>query len=370
MNFQDFLDMNWYMNRYNFFGKRAFTGFLVALFTLTPFWGFGDTVETRDGAVLVGDITGMTDETITLETVYAGVLEIKKAEVVGFSTEEPVFVRLKGGRTLSGKVLHSGGSRMEIVDAEGSHATQMPEIAVSWVSGGEDPAVIKMRKELEEKRRKWTHEVGIDLSGKSGNSDEFGTAARLKSSLTGPVGSIGFYLSYDQAEKNGDQTSNEFIAGTTYNLFFKEKLGWFLRSEYESDEFEDIDIRVTTAGGLSYRFIEQEHHSLKVRAGASYRFERQDNGETITSPGLDFGVNHYYRFGKIGAVKTDLKFIPSVEDFSDFRFSQDTGFEFPLASGGFLKLRIGVSNFFNNNPADGKERLDTTYYTRLLFTWE
>ncbi len=331
---------------------------------------WGDTVETKDGARLVGKITGITENTIDLETVYAGTLKIKKGEVAGFSTEDPLVIRLASGTTFSGKVTHSGGSRMEIAGSDGVLTTEMPKIAASWAVEGEDPAVVKMRKELEGQRRNWSYEVGLDLTGKSGNSDESGTAARVKATLAGPDDSLGLYLSYDQAENNGDKTSNEIIAGATYDSFFKEKLGWFLRSEIESDEFEDVDFRVTTAGGLSYRFFQQENHSLGMRAGISYRFEGLENGTNIKAPGLDFGLNHFYQIKKVGRLTTDIKFIPSVEDFSDFRLSQDTGFEIPIGGGSSWKLRMGISNFFNNNPAPGREELDTTYYTRLIFSWD
>ena len=151
--------MNWY--RYRFSVKRVVAGVLVAL---VPCLSFGDTVETRDGARLVGKITGITDETIIMETVYAGSLEIKKAEVIGFSTDEPVFVRLKSGKTISGKVTHRGESRMEIGDSEGFLGTEMADIALSWVSGAKDPAVLKIREELAANRRMLTFEIGFDMS--------------------------------------------------------------------------------------------------------------------------------------------------------------------------------------------------------------
>lgn len=349
---------------------RKLFGFLGLIAAVAASVATADIVETTNGTRLVGRIMGITDKTITMETEFAGALIIKKELVVGFSTEENVFVRVANGQTYHGKVHRKGDSQMEIAGPEVLLATEMAKISAAWRKGGEDPEVIKRKEEYEASRGKWSYEVGFDLSGKSGNSEEFGSAARLKADLTRPNHSLGFYLSYDQAEKNGGQTSNEIIAGATYNSFFKEKLGWFVRSEMERDQFEDIDFRVTSAGGLSYRFFKQEHHSLSGRAGGSYRSEKLENGEKIKSPGLDFGLKHFYRFDKIGRVTTDLKFIPSVEDFSDFRLTQDTGLEFSLGGGKSWKVRFGVSNFFNNNPAPGKERLDTTYYTRLLLTWD
>ena len=174
-----------------------------------------DTVETKDGARLVGKITGITDKKITLDTIYAGALEIDRAEVVGFSTDEPVFVRLENGITISGKVSHSGRSKLKIVGLGGELTTEMPKIAASWGKEEEDPVVVKRREEIAANRRKWSYEVGLDLTGKSGNSEESGTAARLKANFAGPDDSLGFYLSFDKAKKNGAKTSNEVIDGAT-----------------------------------------------------------------------------------------------------------------------------------------------------------
>ncbi len=174
-----------------------------------------DTVETRDGARLVGKITGISGEKISLDTTYAGAIEIDRAEVVGFSTDEPVYVRLENGITISGKISHTGRSKLKIIALSGELTTEMPKIAASWGTEEEDPVIVKRREKIEANRRKWSYEVGLDLSGKSGNSEAAGMAARLKANFAGPDDSLGFYLTFDNAKKNGDQTSNEVIAGAT-----------------------------------------------------------------------------------------------------------------------------------------------------------
>ena len=192
---------------------------------------------------------------------------------------------------------------------------------------------------------------------------------RGKAKLAGPDDALTFHGSYDRAKKDGDSTANEVKGGFDYTSFFREKLGWYARADMEFDEFEGIDFRVTTAGGLSYRVIRQEHHSLLAKAGFSYRFESFDDDTELASPGIDFGLEHFYRINSWGRLTTDIRFNPSIEDFSDFRLSQDTGFEIPIAGSKSWKLRMGISNFLNNNPAAGREKLDTTFYSRFLFSF-
>ncbi len=329
-----------------------------------------DIVETRDGSKLVGKIREVTRELIRLETVYSGSIEVKRSEITGFSTEEPVVVRLASGTTISGRVNHKGESAVEIAGSNGALKTDLQSIVASWETDAEDPNVVKLREELQSKRRKWSYEFGIDLTGKQGNSDEFGTAARGKAEMKGPKDTLKFYGSYVMTEKDGDKTTNEKIGGIEYNSIIQGKKGWFVRSELESDEFEGIDLRITFAGGLSYQFYKQPKHSLLGKAGFSYRLERFDDGSNLDKPGLDFGLDHFLQFGEWGRLTTNLKFIPSVADLSDFRLSQDTGFEIPIAGSQVWRLRMGFSNFLNNNPSIGRDKLDTTYYTRVLFSWK
>ena len=105
----------------------AIIGFMMAVSASVL---VADTVETRDGARLVGKITGITDKKITLDTTYAGALEINRAEVVGFSTDEPIYVRLENGITISGKISHTGRSKLNIVALSGELTTEMPKIAL------------------------------------------------------------------------------------------------------------------------------------------------------------------------------------------------------------------------------------------------
>ena len=65
-----------------------------------------------------------------------------------------------------------------------------------------------------------------------------------------------------------------------------------------------------------------------------------------------------------------ITYVPDYANFStNYRLGQDTGIEVPLGKGGFWKIRSGISHFFNSVPVVGKEKLDTKYYSRLVFTW-
>jgi hypothetical protein len=43
--------------------------------------------------------------------------------------------------------------------------------------------------------------------------------------------------------------------------------------------------------------------------------------------------------------------------------------ELPIASTQW-KLRVGVANDYNSQPGRGVDKLDTTYFTRLVLSWK
>ena len=338
-------------------------GFLLGVLTT----GLADSVETRNGAILVGKITEITDDVIKLDTEYAGSLEIQKEKVAGFNTDEPVVVRLASGTTVLGKVTHRGESEIEIDGTNEDLSTVMGEIAASWDHNAEDQKLVKKR---EASKQKWEYEVAIDITGKEGNSEELGTVLKAKAKRIGVKDTITSYVSQDVDKTRGVTTSNEIKGGLVYNSSFKEKLGWFVRTEMEKDEFEDLSLRATIASGLSSHFYKSDKHYLDWKAGFSYRSERFDDDTKFNTPGLDFNLNHFYQFNNWATVTTSLHFIPSTKDFSDFLLFQDTGLVVPIGGSNFWKLRVGISNSLDNKPLAQNEKLDTHYYMRLLMIWK
>ena len=258
-------------------------------------------------------------------------------------------------------------SDIEIDGTNEALSTVMGEIAASWDRSAEDPEVVKVS---EASKKKWEYEVAMDVTGKEGNSEELGTFVKAKVKRIGLKDTFTAYISQDIDKTRGVTTSNEAKVGLDYTFSFKEELGWFVRTEMEQDEFEDLNLRTTIAGGLSSHFYKFDKHHLIWKAGISYRFERYEDGTEFDTPGLDINLDHFYQFSKWATVTTTLHFIPSIEDFSDFLFSQDTGLVVPVAGSNLWKLRIGISNALNNNPLPGNEKLDTHYYMRLLMSWK
>lgn len=321
-----------------------------------------DVVETKSGARLVGTITKIDGGVVFLKTDYAGDLTIKQSEVTALNTDAPIVVRLASGTKLEGKVTTEGGA-MKIAGADGELTTRVEKVAATWAPGATDPEVAALQ-------RHWTYEAAVDVTGKTGNSEQLGTQVSGRAVLKTTQDTLQFYTAYNRQVSEGVKSADQFKAGVDYQNNFSGKRSWYVRDEGGFDRVKDIDLYNVAAAGVGYDFIKEAKHTFTGRVGLSYRYEgyRNPATEDVSSAGLDLGLNHEYEFSNSRLVNR-LAIVPTFEDFSNFRLTHESYYEVPLVAP-FWKLRLGVSNDYNSKPGAGVEKLDTMYFTRLVLTWQ
>ena len=329
-----------------------------------------DIVITADGSRLSGKVLGVEKGIIKLETTYAGTLDIRQEKVTSFTTEEAVLLRFSGGDTLAGKAEEAGGKGLRVQSDDGFREVALEGVERVWPLSGEDPESFLERINKEGARRKWHFSGGFDLLGKKGNSKDFSIGGNFEAKLKGEHDELLFSAEYENREKNGDKTADRTGGGVSYEVFRKDSIGWYLRSEIEMDAITSVNLRSTSATGLSYRWINKEDHTLVARLGPGYRYTGyESNKEKESTMTLDLGLAHYYRVNDFLSIKTDITYVPALGESGNGRLVQDSGLVFPLAGNRQWKVRMGIRNEFESEPAVS-ESLDTTYYTRIIYSWD
>jgi hypothetical protein len=322
-----------------------------------------DVVETKDGARLVGKITGFGAYTVTLSTDYAGELKIKKSEVVSVRIDEARFLRLDDGTVMAGTVQPAPDGKIRVTGKDGAVTTSVDEVAATWDLDGMDPAILAAQP-------KWTFEAAADITGKTGNREEFGSALSARAKRTGPHDVLQFYTAYKRQETNSTVSADQFKAGVDYSNNFAGRTSWYVRDEAGFDRVKDIEFYNLAAFGLGYDFVKTDKQIITGRAGVSHRYETYGNPATeeLNSAGLDLGLRHEYTF-RTSKLVNDFTIVPAFEDFSNYRATHESYYEIPMAAAKW-KLRIGVSNDYTSQVGAGVEKLDTTYFTRFVLSWQ
>lgn len=276
-----------------------------------------DTIQTSNGATLIGMITNTTIESVTMQTDYAGTLTVARDQITEINK-----------------------------DSENADVVQSDE-------------------------SNWTYSVSANMNGRQGNVETIGTSFQGEAIRATNDDKFKLYASIDHAEVNDEKTTDEKIAGASFVSYVYNSWGWFASTELEQDLFENIDLRASVASGLSYRILNKSNHSLEIRTGVGYRHEAFLDHTSDNTPTLDFGLNHEWAFKPFPRINpwlemsNILSFTPSVKDFSNYLVMQDTGINMPIGTSK-LKMRMGIKNNYDSQPVVGREELDTTYYSRLL----
>lgn len=339
----------------------------IATFAITSNL-IADSVTTLDGSKLIGQIVKIEDGVIELETSYAGLIKIKQTNTSAISTDSPIFVEFDGGNTLYGTV-NTAGSQVEVVAQDGQFSSSIDRISATWQEGTDSPQVRKLQAELAEKQRKWQYEAAAELTGNTGNSESLSTGISLAATLSSKEDKLKFYGSYNYGETDDAISVDNAKAGVRYDNTFADDYFWYARSELGRDAVQDLDIFNVTGAGLGYKLIQKENQNLSVNAGLLYRFESYGNGTDISAPAGDFGIDHDYTWENVKLIN-HIEFIPSFDDFADYRINHESSIEFPLGTSKAWKIRAGIAHRYHSEPSPGNNELDTNYFTRLVLSWK
>ncbi|ADE54098.1 DUF481 domain-containing protein [Coraliomargarita akajimensis] len=323
----------------------------------------GDTVITKDGSTLNGTITLIDKGEIHIETKYAGTVKLKQEEVSTFNTENPMIVRLESGTQMEGPIASGDEGTVELQSTDGKLETNTANIAATWAPDARDPEVVR-------NERKWLYEAALDLNGKQGNTEKFYLGASFEAKLKSPDDELRFHAMWEKGEENGNTTEDRARAGVGYERFTKQRLGWYVHSQIETDTISDISFRSTSGAGLSWRFINNDKQTLIGRLGAGYRYTEFESGaEKESSPTLESSLAHTYKFTDWAYMENLLYYSPAFEDFMNYTAVHDSSIRMPFGRSEKWAIRMGLRNEYESET-NAQENLDTFYYTKLIYSWK
>tara|TARA_Y100000766_G_C18898206_1_gene602033 strand:+ start:1007 stop:2017 length:1011 start_codon:yes stop_codon:yes gene_type:complete len=329
----------------------------LCIFILSVSFSFADLIVVEGGSMISGKVIGFDTDNIIIKTDFAGTIKIDRGKILSVQSKEVFSLKLKGGKKASGSISFNG-KKIRIAEDKNVSSIDFSEVVSITPKSEKIPG------------RKWSFNTGFDLLGKQGNTEELSLGANLVVLRKGPKDELKFNLEYEDREKNTEKTADRIGGGVAYEYFFKDSLGWYLRSELESDDVTAVNLRSTTGAGASYRLLNRDKQTLVARSGLGYRFTDYDTGKKEeSSMTLDLGVTHKYQFNDSISFDTDLSYVPGIGGSGNNRFVHDSAMVMPVGTSGKWSLKMGVKNEYETEPAV-LEKLDTTYYSRMSFSWD
>lgn len=326
---------------------------------------FADIIETKDGSRLNGKVSQVDAGVVVISTDFAGDIKIKRSEIVAITTNAPINLRLDDGRVVNGTIATAGADGAIAINSNGTSVatTNLGQVKQSWAPDAKDP-------ELVARERHWSYEAGMDVTGKTGNSEQIGTSFSFRATLKSSFDTLQLYAGYDRQVTDKQKSTDLFRIGADYSNNFSGRYSWYARDEAGFDRVKDIDLYNTAAAGLGYDLIKNKLDTLTFRAGVSHRYEKYgaNDSDNLSEMGLDLALINQLVM-KTWSMTNRITYTPAFSDFGNYRIYHESYIELPMASPRW-KFRVGVSNDYTSETAADVERLDTTYFARLILSWK
>ena len=326
-----------------------------------------DRVELADGSIIFGKLVSAEAGKFKVETAFAGTIEIAQDKVKSFSTDEAVNVQLAAGSTVLGKVAVTA-TGIAVVASDGQMSAATSKVSAVWRPGSDSPETRAAKEVAAKAQRKWAYESSVAIAGRSGASEKFGAAFGFKATLASAQDKLIFALAAERAEDNGVTTADRQFGSVDYSSFYSPDNGWFVRSSLEKDKIKALDLRSSSAFGLSRRLRKTAQQDLEFRFGVNYLYDAYSNNTSFASPGLDLAFLHSYGFTNAKLTNT-VSYTPAFKEFTNYRLHHESALELPIGAS-LWKLKLGVANDYLSKPPGATERLDTTYFTSLILNWQ
>ncbi len=361
-------------------GRFAMTRTRIIAVALIALWAFhatdgrSDVVTLSDGSRLLGTVERMEGGKLILATKFAGTLEIDAALVVTVSTDEPVNVGMDTGDRLVGPVVWKPELERAVVETEfGGVPVSVERIAAIWPKDGKSPEVRAMeeqiaevREEIKAQQARWSATLEAGIVFREGNTDTFTARGRGELVRTSLKDLLKFYVSGEYAEEDDERNAHEIKGGAYYEHLLTQRWFAYGRSDLEYDEFEDLDLRFSTVVGPGYYWIKKPEHELKTRGGVGYLHEAYRDGTTNDAAQLELGLDYRVDITPWLQFTHGTAYYPTFESVRDYRLVSDSALVFPLGESDVWKFKLGAQYEYKALPAEGRERLDQTYYGNVV----
>jgi putative salt-induced outer membrane protein YdiY len=218
----------------------------------------------------------------------------------------------------------------------------------------------------------WKYEADLDVSGRSGNTNASGIAAGLRAQGEhANVSRTELSLRGNRASQDGAKSADELRGQAAHERTLAEKTFWYVRADAGYDNFRNLDLIALGSAGLGYRFLKDDKGSLDLRLGLGYRQEETSSAglEDTSAAALDAGLSFDRDLGW-GKLRIQLDLVPSLEDIADLTLRNEASLELLGGKDQPLSLRLGLLQDYRSEVVAGDEKLQNTYFVRLVYRWQ
>ena len=337
-------------------GLLAFAGFLSSA-------ARADQLVMKNGDRVTGTIVKQDGKTIIVKTTNFGLVTAPWDQVASLTSDQPVNVVLKDGKTLLGTVAPSGG-QVEIATRDTKLDVSPGEVAAIRNAGEQaayerllHPGFLQL----------WSGNGSIGWAGTNGNAETltFTTAFNAARLTNTDKTSIYFNLIKASALINGQNasTAQAVRGGISYDHNVSPRLFVTAFNDYEYDRFQNLDLRFVIGGGFGFHVAKTEHSVLDLLGGAAYSRSSFSTPLTRNSAEAFWGDEYTLKLTGASSLTQSFRMFNNLSDTGAYRVNFDVDLATRLTK--WLTWNLSLSDRYLSNPVPGRKTNDWLYTTGL-----
>jgi putative salt-induced outer membrane protein len=332
---------------------------------------FADTVSLKNGDHLTGTIESSDAKTLVLKTDYAGELKIQWAAVTGIESSQTLHVALKGGEAVVGSVTTSGDTL--IVATKNTGSVTAAKADVTAIRDDSAEAVYEREVLHPGLADLWSGVVDTGFNVTRGNSETLNYNLSGAATRTSDRDKISVYTTAIYANNSTTgatiTTAHDIQGGVRGDLNVSPRIFIFAQTDFQFDQFQDLNLRNTLGGGAGYHVIKSTHTTFDLLGGATYEQEYFSTNLTRKSAEVLLGEDLSMKFGKRFTLGETLSLYPDVNtsERGQYRFLFNATAAAALK--GWLSWQVTYNDQFLSNPINGLKKNDTILTTGLRVTF-
>lgn len=211
---------------------------------------------------------------------------------------------------------------------------------------------------------RWSSLLRFGINGSEGNTERLNAQLEFDTTRQSSRGTFNLNANYILNTTDGERTRNRlFLNARNEWKAQKGRLDAFLQGGAEFDEFRDFDVRASTGGGISYRWIDNDTTRLNTRlgAGASREFGGP-NEDVVPEAILALVVRH--KIDERQSVFGSAELFPDLAELGEFRSVLEGRYDIKITED--LTLNFRVQQRFDSD-SQRAENADLDYSITLTY---
>lgn len=319
---------------------------------------YRDEILLKSGSKILGTVTGSRDGIVTIDTDFAGTLNIELDKIASLQTDSPVLIQLANETVVPEQPLRIEDEMLVIDTATSPEETlALSELLLvnpePWELG---------------QGYKWSGLASLAMSMERGNTDTDELDYRLESIWRSKQDRYTVRYEGEKDKTNNETNVDKWYAKGKYDYFFDGPVYGGFQLSAEHDKFTDLDLRYLVGPFIGRQFYEAPILTLSAEVGTSYVNEdfivAEDDDYAAANWALNASSNY---LGGDSRLYFDHRGILSLEDTSDYILNTTFGLAFPLLWS--LEAAAEVVLDYDSGAQEDVDELDQTYRFRVGYTW-